>query len=210
MNSGEWRVLGFDGRMGFEQHLTSPMPLDVRREMLLRTEIGSPFSIDRHVWPTVFQYYPRILQAAGLSDPQLIRTDADCTGGLWLNLAKMKSRLSESERTAAVIAIELFAFADESLDEFVGLIDFSPEPTVLPDCSFCLGYDIADSGMISGLSDCGFSQAERSSLQTEWAPHINDFGLLASGERALDFKVITDKRVPEHAPFWVYRISLLP
>jgi hypothetical protein len=69
---------------------------------------------------------------------------------------------------------------------------------------------VADSGFWSGLSNCGYSEEDRARLRPEWQSKINDFGLLKSEQDAIIFKEMTDARVPEHAPFWVYKLSRLP
>jgi hypothetical protein len=206
---GEWRVLGFDGRENIESHMRSPLPAAVREELLLRPEITSPLSVDLGIWPTRFQYHPRILNLKGSNGQKLIDVDEDCGGGLWLNLHGMKSRLAESFEDATLIAVELFIPQHAGVDEFVGLIDHEPTPMTLPTEAQFLGLDVADSGMVSGLSNCGYSRAEREQLRPEWQSKINDFGLLQAEQDALIFRELTDTRVPEHAPFWVYKIHRL-
>lgn len=71
-------------------------------------------------------------------------------------------------------------------------------------CSALLGFDVADAGFWSGLSNCGYTTEELARLRPEWSKRINDFGLLQSGGDALTFREVSDRRVPEHAPFWVY------
>jgi hypothetical protein len=72
-----------------------------------------------------------------------------------------------------------------------------------------LGYDIADAGDISGLSNCGYEGGELASLRPTWAPRLNDHGLLSDLSDAISFRSASDKRVPEHAPFQVYGIWLV-
>src|SRR5579862_9021008 len=107
MRSMNWRLLGFDAREDERDCKNTPMPADVREEMLLRPEIECPLSVDRHIWPTHFLYYPQIRDLIGPQKPSLIETDPDCRGGLWLNLARMRERMAKSERSAVFVSVEL-------------------------------------------------------------------------------------------------------
>jgi hypothetical protein len=68
-----------------------------------------------------------------------------------------------------------------------------------------LGYDVTDS-MYSGLVNCGYTEDEKPILQETWVPRLNEYGLLRNLEDAVEFKEMTNKRVPEHAPFFVYKL----
>jgi hypothetical protein len=107
--------------------------------------------------------------------------------------------------------VELLAPQNTTANEFPSsLISFPKlEPDRIPEDSVMLGYDVADAGFWSGLSNCGYTQSELERLRPEWSMRINDFGLLRSESDALAFKNISDQRVPEHAPFWVYRLHRL-
>jgi hypothetical protein len=65
-----------------------------------------------------------------------------------------------------------------------------------------LGFDITDSG-ISGLSNCGYDEAQRKELGAQWGGHLNRYHLFDDLEAAFAFRRITNVRVPEHAPFFV-------
>ena len=66
-----------------------------------------------------------------------------------------------------------------------------------------LGYDVADVGFWSGLSNCGYTE-EAATLRPEWRNRINQYGLLQNHKDAFEFMEISNRRVPEHSPFWVY------
>jgi hypothetical protein len=65
-----------------------------------------------------------------------------------------------------------------------------------------LGYDVADP-VISGLSNCGYDNAERGELAGTWGRWINRHHIFHTLEDAFDFASLTNQRVPEHAPFFV-------
>ena len=71
-----------------------------------------------------------------------------------------------------------------------------------------LGYDIADEGFISGLSNCGYEASERH-LRDGWGPYLNDWHLFSQREQAISFQRMTDQRVAEHAPFCIYGLYSL-
>lgn len=71
-----------------------------------------------------------------------------------------------------------------------------------------LGYDVADAGRISGLMNCGYT-GEHAELQDRFARHLNRNHLFSDRERALHFRRVADRRVPEHAPFFVYGLYRL-
>jgi hypothetical protein len=196
MSSQAWRFIGFDARESELDGRKAPIPVQVREAFLLRPEVELPYSVDRHVWPSVWS----------MSDePQ---TDGS---GLWLNLARLQESLIGHERTAILIGIELLVPNDPPSFGFpYSLIDSTPEPRSVPEGSTYLGFDVADAGFLSGLSNCGYSEAERAELRPKWQDRINDFGLLKSEQGALEFRELSDVRAPEHAPFWVFRLSRLP
>ncbi len=72
-----------------------------------------------------------------------------------------------------------------------------------------LGYDVADDSRLSGLSNCGYLRDEIDDLREEWGPYLNLYHLFEDAERAWDFRSLTNWRVPEHAPFYVYGLYLV-
>jgi hypothetical protein len=67
-----------------------------------------------------------------------------------------------------------------------------------------LGYDVADDFTLSGLCNCGYEAEEAAGLRPAWSPELNHHGLFGDPRAALRFCSLTDARVPEHAPFFVY------
>ena len=195
MKSPVWRVVGFDARETELDGRKTPIPIHIHEAFLLRPEIELPYSVDGHVWPSVWT----------MNDQS-----QDNENGVWLNLARMQQRLVEHGRTAILVAVELLVPNNPPSFGFpFSPIDSTPEPQSLPEGSTCIGFDVADAGFYSGLSDCGYSEEERAVLRPKWHYRINDFGLLKSEQDALEFRELSDARVPKHAPFWVYRLSRL-
>lgn len=79
-----------------------------------------------------------------------------------------------------------------------------PEVPIAPATDWIfLGYDVADSGFTSGLSNCGFGQ-DVHGLRAEWGTRLNAFGLFDSAADALAFARLSDQRIPEHATFFAF------
>ncbi|MCL2449313.1 MAG: hypothetical protein FWD17_10220 [Polyangiaceae bacterium] len=72
-----------------------------------------------------------------------------------------------------------------------------------------LGYDIADDVFLSGLSNCGYTDDDARALRLLWGPKLNRFHLFEDARVASAFRSVTDARVPEHAPFFVFGIYLI-
>lgn len=211
--AGEWRLLGFDARETPADCIASPIPDDVREELLLRSEIECPFSVDRHIWPSHFLYHPEVRQLLQPSQRYtLIEADPDCHGGLWPNLARMRQKLRDNVRDAIVIAIEFLITPDCSTHDFPWeLINAQLDPVSLPETTVQLGFDVAAVGPSwSALSNCGYLVEERQALRPLWKHRINDFGLLKSQADATEFKAMADNRVPGHGPFCIYQLYRLP
>jgi hypothetical protein len=47
-------------------------------------------------------------------------------------------------------------------------------------------------------------------LRETWAPKLNEHHLFRDHEPAFAFAAVTDRRVPDHAPFHVYSLYRLP
>jgi hypothetical protein len=68
------------------------------------------------------------------------------------------------------------------------------------------GYDVADQYLLSGLSNCGYSKAEIDELRRNFAGLLNSHGLFNNAGEAEEYAEICAGMVPEHAPFFAYRI----
>lgn len=156
----------------------TPWPLDRRRDYLL-SNVAEPLSVDISVWPSN--------RGATLGD---IETD--------FSVAK-EVFAEKAEADSGVWLIAITIQKEPERKEFstwgVGEVDTSWE---------LLGYDIADQGMLSGLSNCMYNEKETVNLQPVWSPHLNEHHLFNDIAYAVKFRTLTELRVPEHAPFAVY------
>jgi hypothetical protein len=208
-------LIEFDVRASKEQYVGRRWDKDSRAEYLLRPDVEWTLSVDRSVWPSVFfSTHFRDFR----DSYSTIAVDPDLDGMSWLNLERMRTHYNAQRALAPggmLVAIELLS--ERTLEEPVVLYEIQGgiqcgielEPTVPdrpPEGSTLLGYDVADAGWVSGLSNCGYTEEETRVLGSEWGPRLNSDGLLSTLEDAVAFRHLTDQRVPEHAPFWVYAL----
>jgi hypothetical protein len=159
---------------------------DRRARHLLRHDVPSVRSVDPQVWE----------RPAGLPpSPE--------TGGLWSSLSDLSEAAHGLDHAGAVV-VRITAFGeDEQTPGNSGPIGAASEGYDL------LGYDVADYDLLGGLTNCGYTPDEAASLAPAWAPRLNEWHLFGTAEDAMAYADITDKRVPEHAPFYGYGIYQL-
>ena len=212
-------LLQFDVRIAKEEYVSQRWDKDSGAEYLLRPDIEWPLSIDRSVWPSVFfSNHFRDFRDAHAT----IGIDPELEGTTWLrswqDLERMRIHYDAHRALApggVFVGIELLSekAADgpsilyELPDGIQCGIWLDPtDPDRVPEGSALLGYDVADAGRTSGLSNCGYTEEEVSALGPVWADRLNSFGLLSALEDAVAFRQQCNYRVPEHAPFWVYAL----
>jgi hypothetical protein len=101
---------------------------------------------------------------------------------------------------ATVVALSVPAGAASDM----GIWDIGVAQYEMPDASWTFfGYDVAEAGFFSGLSNCGYRPEEAIEIRERFAADLNDFHLFAVQGVAEEFRSATDHRVPEHAPFYV-------
>ncbi len=84
------------------------------------------------------------------------------------------------------------------------LVLSAEETEAFPPDGWCLlGYDVCDESMLSGLMDCAYFPEEAERLGRLWSSRLNRWHLIEKEHDAEEFRVLTDTRVPEHAPFHV-------
>lgn len=159
-----------------------------RENFLIRPEILLPKSVDYNAWEEV------------------VHNEVDTTAGrlplpCW------------NDREAMRVAFHHAKYKDESIELTIGIHLNSDEETNISRDDrlhtadlFLLGYDIADDGLTSALSNCEYSAPEMIVARNMFAPFINDHGLIDNMENALRFRDYSSTRVPEHTPFFVYSL----
>ena len=180
MTASDERLLGFDARSLAEE--PEAWPPERRATFLLRPSVAQPLSTDPLVWP-------RVVEESALLAP---------------SLRGLQRRLTGIDGPYAVIAVSLLS-VPPGPDSLRALP--TPEPAAIDGGWRRLGYDVSDAALLSGLSNCGYDAGGVDALRARWAPELNDHHLFGDPARALEFRELTDERVPEHAPFFVYGLS---
>jgi hypothetical protein len=196
-------LLGFDAReMWLDPQDYWP---DSRKKMyLLRYDVVRPLSIDTSVWRDVFD------ADTSLQRPQWMGPI------LWDNLATLQEFMDTiwSERTLPywIIAVTLQedVCANEDLLEWDARAS-NIVPSLRDPAWALLGYDVCDKWLLSGLSNCGYgtNEAEMQILRDTYASDLNEHHLFDAIEPATAFRMLSDERVQEHAPFFVFGIWLI-
>jgi hypothetical protein len=211
------RLIQFDVRLRADDYVSSSWNEKDRNIYLLRPQTEWPLSVDPIIWPSVF--FSEIFRAATNLPYGSIAVDPSTDDGqYWLNLDDMKAYYEthkKPETQGVFIAIHLFS----EIALYSNFISYSDgnyalelgetNPSECPNgCEF-LGYDVADASRISGLVNCGYTDLDRQQLEQVWSSRLNSYGLLKTLEDAVEFRQVCDKRVAEHAPFWIFGISKL-
>jgi hypothetical protein len=187
----------------------------------LKPDIEWPLSVDRRVWPSVF--YAEIDRIPDWESYATIEGDPGIEGGAYrLDLDRMR-RFYDVHRALApdgvFVGVELLS---EKGADGPSILYMLPEgiqcglwldPTIPerpPEGSILLGYDVADTGLISGLANTEYTEEEIRDLAPVWTNRLNSFGLLDTVEDAVAFRQVCDERDPASAPFWVYALWRLP
>lgn len=215
------RVIRFDARLDKDDYVKKLWDSEHRDCFLLKPDIEWPLSVDPMAWPSVF--YSVIFREATNFPYGSIEVDPSVDGGqYWLNLDQMTQYYDAHRKGGSrgvFIGIDLFSEQSLGGDTVpyegpkgvqCALTLGRAVPSDRPATSELLGYDVADGSWISGLCNCEYSREEKEQLTPVWVPRLNNFGLIASLDHATDFKRLSDARVPEHSPFWVYAIWRTP
>ena len=217
-------MLGFDAReMGVRWN--RKWDKGEKDTFLYRRDVENPFSIDTAVWPSVFDKYPELF-------PAHIGLDMI----MWEELSRLEECLDKNKTLFDRFYIVSFALMRDACNKdetvaFDGFLAFLnagdpsrgartsgqppgiADPAVVAPGWVFLGYDVATTGPISALSNCGFSTDTKEEYveraKAQWGPKLNKFHLFNEYFHAKEFKNYSNIEVPEHAPFFVYGIWLI-
>lgn len=192
-----------------------------RSTYLLRSDCLAVLSVDSLVWPSVFARH-----IGGISKEQLVSLGYDGPAlredwigpnrPLWADLDALKTELTAyraSVRGPVWIIAEtvLVTGSDAQLSPFGPYLEDTSPASLSLEWQL-IGYDVADAGQISGLSNCGYSPEERETLSQKWSRRLNSHHLFKTLSEAQEFASHCDVRVREHAPFFVfglYRVEII-
>ena len=159
----------------------------------LRPDVTRPLSLDPNVW-------------SGARDPA---GQAAPTPLPWVSVEDVLERFESRARPRDAVVIVIGVVAEGPGEEAAlrNRTGVEVELSARPDWRF-VGFDVAD-GTVSGLTNCGYDADEVGVLRAVWASRLNEHGLFSDVADALSFRRLTDERVPEHAPFFVYGLWIV-
>jgi hypothetical protein len=186
----EDRFIVFDART-VPQPASTDWSSERRERYLVRPDVATVLSVDPGVWP-------RTRLQAGASGHRWV----GISEGFSRDLPDLQRRIPDGQKLIAkVVALSVPTGAADDL----GIWDIDVAQYEMPSASWTLlGYDVAEAGFLSGLSNCGYRPDEAISIRERFAADLNDFHLFAAQAVAEEFRSVTDRRVPEHAPFYVF------
>jgi len=179
---------GFDLRVK-PQPVQQGWTTDRRSQFLLSSRSTFALSVDSNVWEQPFraeQLHAKVVDGRLWQD-----------FGLWADPTPLIDYARRKRLPASDYRVIDIWRMDRSESESIPV----PEEFVF------LGYDIADEALTSGLMGCGYDDHDMA-LHGHFANFLNDFHLFDDIAVAHSFRDATDARVPEHAPFFVYHVSV--
>jgi hypothetical protein len=213
MHTGtEEKLIGFDARVMW---LTIDDRWDAERksDFLVREDVSYVLSTDTRVWSSVFD---DIAYGAGkheipINGPELPNSIISSVYPLWLDLEQLLTFIRENgfciKKPVWIIGIS--QLIEAAKDSKIRDIE-NPKPLEIDKRWQLLGYDVADGIRISGLSNCSYQDQEKLMMkESGLEQRLNSNHLFDSIDHAKEFKIFSDKRVPEHFPFRVYGLYLI-
>lgn len=194
--------LGFDLRLRATDYASKVWSPEHRGLYLLREDVEWPMSVDRSVWPSFLQSHYFDAKAHRVPNPRFVNQDTanlENDFGLLRDIMNL-ARLPGADLGVG-IGVQVISQELERIELLLGI-----EADAIPAGATVLGFDVATATPISGLSNCGYDQNELPQLRSKWGSNLNEHGLMESLDDAFEFREMTNRRVPEHAPFYVYQL----
>jgi hypothetical protein len=195
------QVVGYDAReMWFD--LDANWPEARRQRYLYRPTVKKPLSVDTAVWPSIFSVDGKAKWASHFGYQES-----------WSDLFELQSSITKYHEVHPVspfriIAIVLFLgeYTRGDSTDWSIRIPYRITPDRIEEDWQFLGYDVADSFMLSVLSNCNLPpDPEGSGLRKKFGAQLNDFHLFDSFDWAVEFKRLSDERFRgSHAPCFVF------
>jgi hypothetical protein len=183
-------VLGFDVRA---TPTTRWRDTGLRPSEFLLRDTAQPLAVDSSVWPR------------RSTDTVSGATRFETRGWQYFSEAEARGQAGQDQVIIAV-TVRLIGLDEESCDFWRS----SAWVRTAPSKSWSLlGYDIADHGCLSGLSNCGYGP-DRDRWAASWGAVVNEYHLVTDGAKADALARATNDRVPEHAPFAAFGLYLVP
>jgi hypothetical protein len=204
-------LLGFDAR---EMCTSFAQDWEVCRQedFLLKSDFVKPLSVDDAVWEKIIEFaleQSEDTSALEKALPEWIGSHIN----LWSRLSELSTFCATVDSLLPkpywIIAITIVEDTDlqnylASKDDYYSLLHLNEsKPSELDDQWEFLGFDVADDGRLSGLMNCGYGESEEDATST-FAASLNQYHLFMDIEQADKFRLYSNRRVEEHAPFFIY------
>lgn len=164
-----------------------------RLQFLINPHIRLPKSVDSSVWEESYDFFDTLSEQEGM-DNYIKWRDKERLIDL------TDYRITEKNRVLTASYLHFFDYVPTE----VWAMEYRSEP-VDKDLIF-LGYDIANGGTLSGLSNCGYTDVSLEYCREHYLQHLNQHGLFESFNVAWDFLSYTNQRTPADSPFYVYSL----
>ncbi|MBF0548856.1 MAG: hypothetical protein HQM08_30835 [Candidatus Riflebacteria bacterium] len=205
-------LLGFDIRRPLYSWVENFWNKERREKYLINPQTPHPLSVDTCVWPSIFlqsdkeAIFPKPVTKISVETKDFRLNNLR----LWSDIENMTSFFKKfNDLGLHGKSVGFTVFSDTPFEEddyFSAVLEPRLKFGDISKSWKLLGYDIADRYFLSGLSNCGFDDAEKKQLSFDWKPKLNEFGLFSDILDASCFKKLTNSRVAEHSPFFIYSL----
>lgn len=184
--------------MGYSVNIVNSDPdwtRERRLQFLIDPNIRLPKSVDSSVWEESYDFLDELSEQE-MMDNYIKWRDKERLIDL--------TNYSVTEKNRVLTASYLHFF--DYVPTEVWAMEYRSEP-INKDFIF-LGYDVANSSTLSGLSNCGYSNSSLEYCRENYLKYINQHGLFESFEVAWDFLSYTNQRTPADSPFYIYSLCV--
>ena len=189
----EEKVIGFDLRDA--DHTLKNAWSPSRRDMfLLRDDVERIFSVDKDIWPSLFEEMW-----------QEMPTKIGWVSQLWADIGQLNSFVESTKiiTKSSYWTVGFTQFLEEPMILEIGLhvLPFNPD-SVQNDWRL-LGFDVAEQVLLSGLTNMGYRKNAKLTAMKNFAGSLNKFHLFEDVNIAQEFALWNQTRDPGHGPWFV-------
>lgn len=208
-------LLGFDARVSSPSQLECLRNYSSEHYTLLKSDVRFVCSTDVLVWPSIFDNDSPVESPTSPAEGPRLPHWIGPNFPLWAVLREMEDHINTIRAPVAFwkIAVTEVLQVSPSNQRKAGSAwpaFNTTQPSTIQEGWVFLGYDVADRSLLSGLSNCGYTASQVTQFREAFGRYLNDYHLFESLDMALQFKEVSDVRVKEHAPFYVYGLWRIP
>jgi len=165
-----------------------------RETFLLKDDVDMVLSSDQSVWSSIFDVWQLELP-----------TNFGWVQGLWSKLDNLQEFVVSSNISAKSLCwtMGVTQFLDEMVIDETGLAILSFNPSSVQESWSFLGYDVAEQPLLSGLSNMGYRDDDKSYAINRFAHALNNYHLFDNYDTAQEFVMWNQSRDVAHGPWFV-------